>query len=165
MTFSTWKQKIISKRHTASHTQVTHGMSFISSGTGIRTPTYRVRVCCATVTQYRYLEYCLSAIHFVLGCSPDVIYYNSSSSFCQYLFIIFLRFFQVFSRLDLNEKTTPKNYPMPFQYDYFVLLFERIVCKTEHIFKGMSAVDGVVVSFFFVLSVCENVEFYLRLCS
>ena len=54
---------------------------------------------------------------------------------------------------------------MPFQYDYFVLLFERIVCKTEHIFKGMSAVDGVVVSFFFVLSVCENVEFYLRLCS
>ena len=104
MTFSTWKQKIISKRHTASHTQVTHGMSFISSGTGIRTPTYRVRVCCATVTQYRYLEYCLSAIRFVLGCSPDVIYYNSSSSFCQYLFIIFLRFFQVFSRFDLNEK-------------------------------------------------------------
>ncbi len=25
------------------------------SGTGIRTPTYRVRVCCATFTQYRYL--------------------------------------------------------------------------------------------------------------
>ena len=96
MTFSTWKQKIISKRHTASHTQVTHGMSFISSGTGIRTPTYRVRVCCATVTQYRYLEYCLSAIRFVLGCSPDVIYYNSSPSFCQYLFIIFLRFFSSF---------------------------------------------------------------------
>ena len=25
------------------------------SGIGIRTPTYRVRVCCATVTQFRYL--------------------------------------------------------------------------------------------------------------
>ena len=27
----------------------------MNSGIGIRTPTYRVRVCCATFTQYRYL--------------------------------------------------------------------------------------------------------------
>ena len=27
----------------------------VNSGIGIRTPTYRVRVCCATFTQYRYL--------------------------------------------------------------------------------------------------------------
>ena len=54
---------------------------------------------------------------------------------------------------------------MPFQNDYSVLLFKRIVCETEHIFKGMSAFHSVVVSFFFVLSVCEDIEFYLRLCS
>ena len=29
----------------------------LNSGIGIRTPTYRVRVCCATFTQYRYQLY------------------------------------------------------------------------------------------------------------
>ena len=74
MTFSTWKQKIISKRHTVSHTQVTHGMSFISSGTGIRTPTYRVRVCCATFTQYRYLFFVVGfAVFPALPSTVDII--------------------------------------------------------------------------------------------
>ena len=32
------------------------GLLFFGSGIGIRTPTYRVRVCCATVTQFRYFN-------------------------------------------------------------------------------------------------------------
>ena len=34
----------------------------VYSGIGIRTPTYRVRVCCATFTQYRYLYLVREAI-------------------------------------------------------------------------------------------------------
>ena len=38
-------------------------VGFFGSGTRIRTQTYRVRVCCATFTQYRYIsvpEYCIT---------------------------------------------------------------------------------------------------------
>ncbi len=40
-----------------------------TSGTGIRTPTYRVRVCCATFTQYR--------------CFSDGLYYSRCEALCQ----------------------------------------------------------------------------------
>lgn len=52
-----------------------------NSGIGIRTPTYRVRVCCATVTQYRCI---LSAMSLA-----DGVYYITAVSVCQPFFEIF----------------------------------------------------------------------------
>ena len=44
------------------------------SGTGIRTPTYRVRVCCATFTQYRYLFFVVGfAVFPALPSTVDII--------------------------------------------------------------------------------------------
>ena len=55
---------------------------FSGSGIGIRTPTYRVRVCCATVTQFRYVF--------------NGLYSITCRWICQYLFIKFPKNYEKF---------------------------------------------------------------------
>ena len=61
----------------------------LNSGIGIRTPTYRVRVCCATFTQYRYQLYLSEK--FLFSRWRCILY---QIHFC--LSIPFLKFFQIF---------------------------------------------------------------------
>ena len=68
-------------------------VEFFGSGTRIRTQTYRVRVCCATFTQFRYIQLLVlgasSACELKLGYSPlakipRLISTLTIASFCRY---------------------------------------------------------------------------------
>ncbi len=61
-------------------------VGFFGSGTRIRTQTYRVRVCCATFTQYRYIsvpEYCTT-----LGQGLSIVIFVKNYIFLGVFFLI-----------------------------------------------------------------------------